>query len=171
MLCTECGKRRAVLHVTRVVNGQKSEAHLCEQCATEQGHWEGFAEPKFSVHDLLASLLPVPGRTEQKPAGADKVCPGCGLTYGEFTKAGLLGCRHCYDTFGDVLEPVFRRIHGSTRHEGKAPPRQRAKQEARRRLEQLRAQLKKAVAEERYEEAARLRDQIRTLERRPDGKE
>ncbi|HLS89244.1 MAG TPA: UvrB/UvrC motif-containing protein [Sphingobacteriaceae bacterium] len=171
MLCTECGKRRAVLHVTRVVNGHKTEVHLCDQCAAEQGHWEGFAEPSFSIHDLLASLLPVPGHAEQKPAEPEKVCPGCGLTYQEFTQSGLLGCRVCYDTFGDVLEPVLRRIHGGTRHEGKAPPQQRARQEARRRLEHLRAELKKAVAEERYEDAARLRDQIRTLERDAEGKE
>lgn len=170
MLCTECGKQRAVLHVARIVNGQKTEAHLCERCASAQEQWGGFSEPKFSVHDLLAGLLPVPGRVEHRPAVDEPVCPGCGLTYREFTETGLLGCPECYTAFVDVLEPVLRRVHGGIQHEGKAPVRLQAKQKAWRELKRLRSELERSIKEERYEDAVDLRDQIRSLERR-NGKE
>lgn len=33
MNCEECGKRQATLHLTKIVNGEKTEYHICEQCA------------------------------------------------------------------------------------------------------------------------------------------
>ncbi|HEY8449100.1 MAG TPA: UvrB/UvrC motif-containing protein, partial [Bacillota bacterium] len=61
-------------------------------------------------------------------------------------------------------EPIVRRVHGSTRHVGKVAGRGGA-DNLRRRAEALRSELQRAVEEERYEDAARLRDQLRELQR------
>lgn len=37
MLCQECNKRPATLHFTKIVNGEKTEFHICESCAREKG--------------------------------------------------------------------------------------------------------------------------------------
>ena len=37
MLCQECGKKPATLHFTKIVNGEKTEFHICESCASEKG--------------------------------------------------------------------------------------------------------------------------------------
>lgn len=164
MVCDECRLREATVHLTQIINGKKTERHLCPQCARKH-EAEFFLEPQFSIHNLLAGLLE---GTWQPPAGAaqDLRCSRCGLRYREFARTGLLGCSHCYDEFKQQLEPVLRRIQGQVRHRGKVPSRAGSHLRLGRQLDQLRAQLREAVAREEYERAARLRDEIRALEQR-----
>ena len=55
-------------------------------------------------------------------------------------------------------------MQASTRHEGKIPKRLGTEIFFKRQTDDLREQLKKAIEEENFEEAARLRDEIRALE-------
>ena len=94
VLCQECQQRTANVHYTKVVNGQKTEYHLCEQCAREKGEIDlsfGF-DPGFSIHNLLAGLLDMDNPVTQlsKTAAADQRCPSCGLNYAEFSQSGRL---------------------------------------------------------------------------------
>lgn len=153
--------RKATVHLTQIVNGKKTERHLCAQCAHRHEN-EFLLEPQFSIHNLLAGLL----EGWQPPAGAaqDLRCSRCGLRYREFARTGLLGCSQCYEEFKDQLEPVLRRIQGQVRHTGKVPACAGPQVHLGRRLEQLRTRLREAVAREEYEQAAKLRDEIRALE-------
>lgn len=148
--------------MTHVVNDQATDLHLCERCAREHGEFDFLLEPKFNLHHLLAGFLEQHAGARARTGPTGKACPGCGLTYHQFARTGLLGCAQCYDTFAEALEPVVRRVHGHTRHVGKAPAGRKVPVAAR--IQQLRKQLQQAVAEERYEDAARLRDEIRSLE-------
>ena len=165
MLCEQCGQRQATVHVTRVVNGHATSRHLCERCAREQGDWEPipFFEPTFGIAELLSGLLTQHGAQLGWREGRNAACPRCRTTYTEFARTGLVGCATCYEAFAPAIEPILRRVHGSTQHGGKAPPR-RGRRDAAAELEELRRQLEAAVREERYEDAARLRDRIRRLE-------
>lgn len=170
MLCERCGQRPATVHVTRIVNDEKSEAHLCAQCAARDQAEGGFpAEP---IHHLLGELLNYEdwfaGRGRPVDAGAR--CRGCGLTFRQFTRRGLLGCARCYEEFAPRLEPLLQRMHGATAHTGKVPRRQGGTLSLRRQAEALRHELEEAVAAEEYERAAHLRDQIRELERQLRGR-
>lgn len=170
MLCEECRKRQATYHVTKVVNGEKTEMHLCEVCARDKGDL-GISLEAPTIHQLLAGLLSfgaqAPGATDGATrAGRDPVCAGCGLTYAEFARSGKLGCSRCYDEFENQLDPLVRRIHGAVEHTGKSPARKASRFRTRRRLEELRAELQRAIQQERFEQAAALRDQIRELERK-----
>jgi protein arginine kinase activator len=60
--------------------------------------------------------------------------------------------------------PLLESIHGDARHCGKTPRQSAASKQIEGELTQLRSRLKQAVIKEDYEEAARLRDQIRQLE-------
>lgn len=173
MLCDECKKRPATFHMTKVVNGEKTELHLCEQCAREKGEIQFSIEPDFSIHQLLAGLLNYggAGETGLEP-GLERqvVCGVCGSTYEEFTRTGRLGCSHCYEEFEEQLEPVIRRVHGANTHTGKAPQRAAKALRAKREVAALRSQLQAAVAREDFETAARLRDQIRALEKNEENR-
>ncbi len=166
MLCQECRKRPATVHITRIVNGRKTEMDLCEQCAREQGEFDLFTEPQFPIQSFLAGLL---GQHLQSHAAAQASvqpkCDNCGLTYQEFAQAGRFGCSRCYERFGERLDPVLRRIHGASQHAGKVPARTGGAIKVRRDLRDRRDSLAKAVAAEDFEKAARLRDEIRKLEK------
>lgn len=174
MMCQECGVRPATVHVTQVVNQNKTTKHLCRQCAEAQHELEFFLEPPISIHHLMSGFLEqaaeagmMPGRRSvQKEPG--NVCPGCGLTYRQFVRSGLLGCGQCYETFAPALEAVMRRVHGGTRHVGKRPTGKTAAaaDDPRRQIAILEMDLQQALADERYEDAAKLRDQIRELRQR-----
>ncbi|BCU80356.1 protein-arginine kinase activator protein [Polycladomyces abyssicola] len=175
MLCQECGKRPATLHYTKIVNGEKTEFHLCEVCAQEKGEQIPMMENGFSIHQLLSGLLNFDApytegeQAKQTVQSGALRCPTCGLTYTQFSKIGRLGCSDCYQAFGERLIPLFRRVHGSTNHRGKVPERTGGRLKIRREIEQLKEQLKQCVAREAFEEAARLRDRIRALQRKLEG--
>lgn len=169
MLCQECGKKPATVHYTKIVNNQKTEYHMCEQCAREKGELDlsfGF-DPGFSIHNLLAGLLDmdVPGGTLQSPSSQIAKCPTCGLSYSEFSRSGRLGCSDCYDAFTGQLEPLLRRIQGSTSHTGKVPERTGGIVKLDQEVRKLTQELQAAVDAEEFEQAASLRDRIREIKR------
>lgn len=168
MLCEECRKRPATVHFTKIVNDHRTEAHLCEHCARERGEFSFSFEPTFSIYNFLGGLLdhepPFEGATSSIELAAR--CANCGLSYKDFAEVGRLGCSECYEHFSSKLEPLLRRIHGSTRHAGKAPGRAGGAKRLRGELDRLREELQRSIMREEYEKAAQLRDKIRELERK-----
>lgn len=167
MLCESCGQRSATVHQAIIVNGAKQEAHLCEVCAREKSQLAGgFSFPNLSIQQLLSSFLGQSsfGTGAAPPLRAEPTCKSCGLTYSEFANTGLLGCPDCYSQLEPHLDPLIKRIQGTTQHTGKVPKRSGGVMRTKRDLEQLRQELTQAVALEKFEDAARLRDRIRTME-------
>lgn len=168
MMCDRCGQRQATIFLTKVVNGNKTELHLCKQCA-EQGDAEFFKD--MSLVNILANLA----SARQKPAEPTPpvVCPDCGFDLERFRREGRLGCEQCYRQFAADLMPMMRKLHGSLQHTGKRPGAAARSPAAERkktsRLEDLKQQLKLAVKAEEYERAAGLRDEIRALETAGEG--
>jgi protein arginine kinase activator len=149
----------ASVHLTDIINKKKREMHLCETCAREN-HLIPEPQQELNVPALLQFLLSQATSTATPESGT-LMCPQCGMKYAQFRAQGRLGCPGDYAAFHAELEPLLQRVHRHTRHKGKVPLRFRAQREAIR-LEELQQQLQAAAREERYEDAARLRDQIRT---------
>lgn len=162
MLCDICGKNEATVHLTEIVDNEMSELHLCEKCAREKS---AQMEQHFGLSDLLAGLADFGSPLETQATGRKK-CPNCGLSYADFKKIGRLGCSECYSVFKEFLTPLLKRIHGSTQHLGKTPIKVARVGRAKSQLEDLRAKLQRAIQSEEFEEAAKLRDKIRELERK-----
>ncbi|MMZ61337.1 hypothetical protein D3C76_391370 [compost metagenome] len=169
MQCQECGKRPASLHFTKIVNGEKTEFHICEACAREKGEIIPGTTGGFSIHNLLSGLLDFNPGLKGQNAGTKTTenlrCEECGLTYSQFSKIGRFGCSSCYKHFNDRLDPLFKRVHGNTVHVGKIPKRVGGHIEVKRKLDDLRRELQYRILQEEFEEAASLRDQIRELEK------
>jgi len=167
MLCERCGQRPATVHMTEIINGQKSDTHLCELCAREIQP-QGFGVvPQLHLHSFLASLLnhELGGDKHFRADTAGKKCEKCGVFEEQIVKQGLLGCGDCYPFFEEKVLPLLRRIHGSTRHTGKVPERTGGRARLVKEIGNLKGRLKEAVSREDFEQAAQLRDQIHQLEK------
>ncbi|SEQ84889.1 UvrB/UvrC motif-containing protein [Piscibacillus halophilus] len=167
MECQRCQQNEATVHYTQVVNGEKTEIHLCEQCAEQEGYMN-FSNENMSIHQLLTSMFPFDQNVNQAQSIQTQQhnlqCDRCGTTYQQFRKRGKFGCSNCYRAFESNLNPLFRRVHsGNTKHVGKIPRRIGGNLHKQRELEQLQAKLQQLVYDEAFEEAAQVRDEIRKL--------
>lgn len=160
MLCEKCGKNTATTHIRSVVNGVVSEKNLCSHCAAEEGVGN---MGQASLAQMLASMFGDAGTVDNK---SEKLrCPCCGASFSDIAHHGKVGCSKCYETFYDRLLPYLKRVHGSTLHAGKipnkAPLAPLPKEET---VDDLRMLMNRLVSEERFEEAAVIRDKIRKAE-------
>ncbi|MDR0396371.1 MAG: UvrB/UvrC motif-containing protein [Oscillospiraceae bacterium] len=157
MLCESCHQQPATVHLTTIVGGEKTEQHLCASCC--QKHKQALTMAGMST--LLLNLLQ--GASAQSGEQPGPRCEACGQTYGEFQKSGILGCPKCYDSFRAHLAPLLTRIHGGSKHTGRAPSRAGEESQIRRRIDALKREMNRAVADEDFELAARLRDELRAM--------
>lgn len=164
MLCERCKKNEATVHIIRVVNGDRKEHHYCESCAVTQENID-FDTP-FAANSFLTGLIESIQSTPMKVNYIKTTtCSKCGMNYGRFKQTGRLGCDECYRAFEDKLLPLIKRVQGSEQHTGKVLGRATGPVKIKHEIEHLKASLQYALAQEAYEEAAQLRDQIRALEK------
>lgn len=165
MMCEECGIRPAKFHLMTITNDERTERNLCSVCmAKYQKQLPGI---DFSnLAGILNNILEGSVNRQNEPVdeGLGTVtCEQCGMTYAEFQKCGMLGCAGCYKTFKTPLDSLLQRIHGNTQHAGRIPGSVRSGVSIRMNIDRLKQRLQKAIAEEEYEQAAKLRDSIRAL--------
>lgn len=180
MLCQNCGKREANFHYTQIINGERKEIRLCTQCAKEMG-LDDFELPmsmdfsnlfgdffhQYEDASLLSDFL----------SPKELQCETCHMTYEDLLNTGKFGCANCYNTFRDKISPILKNLHGNNKHVGRIgsvskekiqfeeSKEQTAKPSAQSsKLEQYQEDLKKAIKEERYEDAAKIRDEIKKME-------
>ncbi len=171
MLCQNCNKNEATIHVQQIVDGQEKTFHLCAACAAKKAETEpelqsfNLAEMLFDLADKVAATV----GQDASSTGKTMVCPLCGWDMERFRKTGYLGCPDCYKTFYALLSGVLKNMHRGCTHEGKTPcssTDSRPSREIaslRHDLTELRKELALRVKNEEYEEAARLRDKIQSL--------
>ncbi|MCY2960404.1 MAG: UvrB/UvrC motif-containing protein [Planctomycetota bacterium] len=189
MICQNCLKNAATVHVTEIATpvvapadatldgaqapgeaaSQVSEQHLCEVCAQtlDLPHAPALQKAQLDIWKLLQ----ITAKQTRRKGGP--TCAGCGLQLEEFRRKGRLGCPQCYDAFAAHLGEVFERVHGARQHVGRLPgtdaaippaPPDALALEREQRLVDLRQKLEIAIREEAYENAARLRDELKQLE-------
>ncbi len=173
MLCDRCKARNAKLLYTEIINGVKTEQHLCEECATDYTSFQmekPILNSEMTLNSLLSTLLGAYQTNNTKKSGEKKkdfVCDNCHTAYDEFLQRGRFGCSQCYRTFHKELGKTLKGIQGAEAHIGKRPKGfVSSTQEILKNLsenDKLSIELQKAIENEEFEEAARLRDLIRKL--------
>lgn len=191
MLCQNCGKNEVTFRYTQVINGVRKEMALCDECAKNLGLESLDFNMPINFSNFLGDFLNVAADADFLPSFTKTgvlQCDNCGMTYNEFVNTGKIGCSHCYDIFANVLDPVLKNIHGSSTHVGrrsrltpgdrrkvaedvqkadeKSKTSNRTKKEndsKEAKIQRLNADLKLAIKEERYEDAAKIRDEIKKM--------
>lgn len=160
MLCEKCGKNVATTHIHSVVNGKESEKHLCSECASKEGI--GVLEDN-ALNGMLASMF---SNALSLNSSKDKVrCKCCGSTFLDIANKGKAGCPECYKTFYNEFLPYIKRVHGSVNHIGKTLTHiSEIADNSTSEIEALKKELSNLVSNEKFEQAAVLRDKIKELE-------
>lgn len=167
MQCNLCNNE-ATVHLSQIVEGEVHKIDLCENCAKQKGVDDPVG---YSLTDFLLGL----GSEQQSQQGTQETkkssssshtevrCPHCGFSQSDFKKSGRLGCPECYEAFGEILESGLKSMHKGSRHVGKVPEAYRQSRDLNEKLKSLKERLDNAVAQEHFEEAAQLRDEINQL--------
>lgn len=156
MLCEECQKNPASVVITVMTGNETTTRHLCQACVENME--KSFA--KGDMSSFLSSLLNI---LSKQPKEEAIKCDVCGLSYEEFQNSGKLGCAHCYDVFADQLKPLLLRVHGRSQHAGRVPQGHEQARELEQCIQELKNRMDMAVVAENFEEAASIRDEIRSL--------
>ena len=171
-ICQICKKAPATIHLTDIHNNVKKEVHICESCAAEKGfNLQGAANlPQLlGLAAKKGGVTPVPTPVRPKPTEKDLICLHCGFTWSQFGERGRLGCPHDYQTFDTRLRPLIagQIAHGGKEresfHVGKHPGLRAERDELEQTIRSAEKKLRQAVAEENYELAARLKNELDDL--------
>jgi protein arginine kinase activator len=155
MKCDVCEKE-ATVYLTQIINGQMTTVNLCDACSKAKGVTD---ETGFGLAEAFL--------TQSAPAvEMESECSACGFTAAQLKKIGRMGCPECYGAFREGLDNLLKAMHKGTRHVGKTPKRVVSEGQLRGNLGQLREDLATAVREERYEDAARLKEEINHLQQK-----
>lgn len=191
MKCENCGKNEANVKYTQIINGEKKQMFLCEECSEKFGidsniHLNmpiNFSSFLSDFFDDVNAITPMPTLERELR------CEKCGLTFDNFMNTGKFGCSNCYEEFEERIDPILKNIHGLNRHIGRLGNviegnnviensnvssnessmrdninQNSIKDDKKAQIEELKADLKLAIKEERYEDAAKIRDQIKKEE-------
>lgn len=179
MKCENCGNNEANVKYTQIINGEKKQMFLCEECSQKLGindihfnmpiNFSSFLTDFFDdMNDM--SFMPTIGEANGLK------CSKCGLLWDDFLHTGKFGCSNCYEDFESRINPILRSIQGATNHVGRIGTviqgnnvkqnldEKVVENKNLSKLEQLKEDLKQAVKEERYEDAAKIRDEIKKNE-------
>lgn len=166
MLCQNCKRNEATTHIKRIINGDMAETHLCASCASQLGYDDVFSGFGMNFSDFFGGFLSdtVPSVTTLTTV---KRCSKCGSSFHDIVKDGKIGCAECYRTFYDNLLPMLQRIHGRIQHNGKTSAKAghiQQEESLEEKIERLKNDMNEAVSHQDFEQAARLRDEIKALE-------
>ncbi|MDF2558214.1 MAG: hypothetical protein K0R71_2042 [Bacillales bacterium] len=182
MLCQFCQENQATVHIKKTINGSKQELILCENCAADQGHLNGFTDP-FSFHQFVFGILGGENQHIQRPTVLE--CPTCHLTMQGFKETGKFGCQNCYRIFESQLPGILKNFQGGNyTHQGKDSNRREKVLKHQTdehkniaeiasktgsvvgELARLKDELQTCIKQEKFEKAAELRDVIHEFEKR-----
>ena len=161
MLCDVCNENDVVITLTEIDGDGVRQVRLCERCAAERGVQTAISMPKPQIGSFLQTVH----QQVTSAAGDATRCPFCSSTLRDFRQSGRLGCPQCYIAFEQSLRDLLRRVQGSSCHMGRE---YEGPSDAHMLpvgiASQLRERLQRAVANEQFELAATLRDQLKAVE-------
>jgi len=172
MLCKNCNKNEATFHYTEIINGAKKEIVLCDECRNKLGISSLDFNIPLEIPHFFSDFFEDNSFIPELDTVKKLTCDVCGMSYDEFIDGGRIGCINCYNVFEPKLDAILKNIHGSSAHKGRSlnsakcnKPEKIKEVPQNNELEKLKNKLKELVKEEKYEEAAKVRDEIKKLEK------
>lgn len=186
MKCENCGENEANVKYTQIINGEKKQMSLCDKCAEKLGINDMEFNIPISFSSFLGDVFDIyedtlPEIIKPKTLTCDK----CNMTYDEFLQTGKFGCEECYEVFKTKLDQILKNIHGANKHVGRIgsfnnssesfenvensknnkinEKNLKVQKNEKSKIEELQERLKQEIKEERYEDAAKTRDEIKKI--------
>lgn len=170
MICEHCKERHANVTVTQVQNGETVQHHYCDVCAQQMNPFQlELQDEPISLQQFITNWfgnLPKQQVHGRSPNQIQKACPTCQMTYQQFLKKGKFGCANCYATFKPMLPSIFEKLQAGTSHKSTTVVEPSPVRKLQQQIEELREKMKQAIAEERFEDAATMRDEVKALEQK-----
>lgn len=165
--CNHCTKP-ATIHLTQIVENKITKIDLCEECAQKKG----LTDPEgLDISQLLAGggMDVLSNDGDDTPSGDAIACQLSGATFDDFKKTGRFGSAESYDLFRDKISPMLKNMHRGTKHLGKVPTycEHKSPDKPLEPIESLHKKISQAIEEERFEDAAVLRDEIKKRSQEP----
>lgn len=145
MLCEKCNQNKANIKYSQVLNGIKIDYNLCEKCFNHINYTNSFFNSFLYSHNIDCNI--------------------CGNTFENFKHTGKMGCCNCYNIFKEKLNPIFNNMQQKNIHTGKSPKNLKTYKPNVDTIQILKEKLNIAVKNEDYEEAIKIRDKIKAIER------
>jgi len=167
MKCSICHHNEASIYIEQNINGESRKYNLCGDCASagDMSVNVNFIDPSQALSALHTFWFTPEAQQQKSKQPPEKICPGCAMSFASFKKTSMLGCAVCYDAFSSELLEVFGRLQPGTKHRGKIPKVKGAAFAKDREMAVHKEKLKALIAAEEYEEAAKIRDIIRRMEK------
>ncbi len=160
MKCSNCGKNNANISYKQNINGEVTTLNLCENCAKKLGIFNSFDDIFTPMVLDWGYVLP-----------EEIKCKNCGYTLSKYKATGLFGCPECYNTFKKEIDSMLLRIQGKNRNiESKRDKeivknvKEKIRTKKKSELESLKDELQQLIKEEKFEDAAIVRDKIKAME-------
>ena len=167
MLCEKCNKNIANVYLKNNINGNVTESYLCSSCAGELYGQTNKPFMNLFSSNIESDILNLFNFNKAIPASISSAkndkCPMCGLSFSDIIQSGKAGCGKCYETFKNEFAPNVMKIHGTAKHTGKIPKNMSVQISNKRKIEELNIKLKKMIADQNFEEAAKIRDEINEI--------
>ncbi|MDF2866301.1 MAG: putative repair protein [Clostridia bacterium] len=173
MKCQNCGKEEATVRYYENINGEKREIVICANCAKNLN--------LIDFPNMLSYFFISHPKELIEDEYSNKVCSKCSYTFDDYLEKGLFGCPNCYNAFSDRIDTLLTKIHGKNRHLniGDNTSQNNFKKTGVSNskisensdiskiedVNSLKKLLDKSIKEEKYEDAAKLRDRIKELEK------
>lgn len=168
MLCEKCKKNEAKINLVKIINGEKQQIWLCEECAKNISNIPFLSSipdgAGFPFQEVINGLLAGVENHSPKKNQEKKVCPVCGLAIEELKKTKKVGCSNCYIVFKEQIKAIIKNANKEGKHVGRIPDRVHKEFFQRDRLKNLKQKMQILIEKEEYEEAAVIRDEIREIE-------
>jgi len=172
MLCDLCKKNNASVHLVKIVDGKTERISLCIDCFKNLAMFsaEGFLDeiPKI-LKKVFESDIKMGDKNDTEKLFSeidndkDKKCPFCGSDLNSIKNTGRFGCEYCYREFKNIIKPIIKALHGSTKHVGNVPIISGDEIKIEKEIRDLENRLRDEIFVENFEEAAKLRDTIKKL--------
>ena len=165
MLCEECGVNEASVHIQAIgPDGTSTGRAVCEECFNKIRSKMG-GSGVLDLGSLFGALMQKFQQKQEKEQDRfEGSCPNCGMTWSKVRSSGVVGCSGCYKAFHEPIEELLVKNNGSALYVAAMPDDTVNNREKVFRLRSLRAKMAEAIEKEDFEQAARIRDEIRGLE-------
>lgn len=165
MQCEKCKIKRATVFFTEL---DRTRHALCSLCDAEQRGGVHTSDgnikyaPKSYLYELSYNDDTMYCANELTSEGV--LCPNCKTKLDDILNSGRMGCADCYTSFSGVVQFIGYGNHSYSKYNEKMPRRYRERLDLQSRIVTLGILLSEAVREQNFEDAAKIRDEIKLLE-------